>query len=605
MYKSIIISLAILLNFASAAAYTPAKVNIMTTWGENIDPANVWDKYPRPAMSRDQWQNLNGLWKYSIRPVGEDKPKKFDGEILVPFCIESALSGVGKTVGEDNYLWYKRTFDIPSSWEGKDVLLNFGAVDWQCKVWVNGQEVGGHTGGYAPFSIDITKALKKKKNELVVRVFDPTDKGEQPRGKQVSEPNGIWYTPVTGIWQTVWLEPVAPAHIASLKITPDVDARKLSVTADAKGEGLTAVVDVYDGSQKVASATGKAGEAIDVAMPDSLKLWSTDSPFLYDLTVTLLNDGKAEDSVKSYAAMRKVGKRADANGVVRFTLNDKEIFHFGPLDQGWWPDGLYTPPSYEAMIYDVDKTKELGYNMIRKHIKVEPALWYEYCDRNGMLVWQDMPSSGPSVNRWNMHHYYEGEEKSRSENADRLIRAEWEEIMDALHNYPSVVVWTPFNEGWGQYKTADFAAWTKQHDPSRLVNAASGGNFFQGVGDILDVHHYPQPLIFLASKDQANCIGEYGGIGCALEGHLWTPDRNWGYVQFKTPEEVTDEYVKYADLLNSQADVLYTGAVYTQTTDVEVEVNGLLTYDRKVVKVDPARVREANRRIIDTHSQKP
>ena len=316
-----------------------------------------------------------------------------------------------------------------------------------------------------------------------------------------------------------------------------------------------------------------------------------------------MENGKKTDEVGSYTAMRKVGFKRGKDKVNRFTLNDKPIFHFGPLDQGWWPDGLYTPPSYEAMVYDIDKTKELGFNMIRKHIKVEPQLWYEYCDRNGILVWQDMPS-GDQNTKWENHNYYKSPEFVRSEESAEQYRTEWNEIMDNLHSHPSIVVWVPFNEGWGQFDTKNVAAWTKAKDPSRLVNAASGGNFFYGAGDILDVHNYPAPRIYLLDDYKANVIGEYGGIGYPIKGHLWQPDKNWGYIEFKSPKEVTDKYVEYIDILDNLAKIAYTGAVYTQTTDVEGEVNGLLTYDRKKVKVDAPRIREANRRLISSHSEK-
>ena len=341
---------------------------------------------------------------------------------------------------------------------------------------------------------------------------------------------------------------------------------------------------------------------MEVAMPADMKLWDTENPFIYDLKVSLVDNGKVVDTVDSYAAMRKVGMRRDKSGVMRFTLNDKNIFHYGPLDQGWWPDGLYTAPSYEAMIYDIDKTKDLGFNMIRKHIKIEPALWYEYCDRNGILVWQDMPSADLGISRWQNRTYFKGEEPKRSPESDRIFREEWKEIMDKFHNYPSIVCWIPFNEAWGQYNTVEITDWTKNYDPSRLVNSSSGGNFF-ACGDILDVHNYPAPRIYLLDDTRANVIGEFGGIGLALEGHLWAPDRNWGYVQFKTPEEVTDEYLRYIDILYDLSKIAYTGAVYTQTTDVEKEINGLITYDRKVIKVNEDKVREANQKLIKDFSE--
>lgn len=575
---------------------------IMTSWGENLNADNVWQQYPRPTLKRSDWQNLNGQWDYAILPKGAAMPKKFDGKILVPFAAESELSGVGKTVGDRNELWYQRTFEIPKSWKGKNINLNFGGVDWKTDVWVNGMQIGEHTGAYTPFSFDITEALKPGKNTLTVRVFDPTDKGTQPRGKQVTNPKTIWYTPVTGIWQTVWLEPVAKNSIKSLKITPDVDSNRLLVNAAAT-EGGTVRIDILDKGNTVASASGLAGKEIEVAMPEDVKLWSPESPYIYDVKVSLMKDGKRQDAVESYTAMRKIGVKKQKKDANRFTLNDKVIFQFGPLDQGWWPDGLYTPPSYEAMVYDVDKTKELGYNMIRKHIKVEPELWYEYCDRNGILVWQDMPS-GDKTHKWENHNYYNGQEWERSEESAAQYRKEWNEIMEHLHNHPSIVVWVPFNEGWGQFDTKNVADWTKKKDPSRLVNAASGGNFFYGAGDILDVHNYPQPRIYLLDDYKVNVIGEYGGIGYPIKGHLWQPDRNWGYIEFNSPKEVTDKYIEYIDILRDLAKIAYSGAVYTQTTDVEGEVNGLLTYDRKQEKMETERVRKANQNLINEFSEK-
>lgn len=580
-----------------------AQETMLTPWGENVDTVTPWNVYPRPIMERGEWLNLNGKWDYAIRPAGEAAPQAFDGKILVPFPVESELSGVKRRVGDENELWYRRTFNVPADWKGKNVNLNFGAVDWKCRVWVNGKEVGSHAGGYSPFSLDITDALNAAgENELVVNVYDPTDKGTQPRGKQVTNPRTIWYTPVTGIWQTVWLEPVGKSHITDLKITPDVDANTLTVNAAASQGGHDVTIDVLDNGVKVASATGRAGEDVAIAMPADVKLWSTESPNLYDLQVNLVKKGKTVDSVKSYAAMRKISMDRGLGGVMRFQLNDRDIFHFGPLDQGWWPDGLYTAPSYEALIYDIDKTKELGFNMIRKHIKVEPAVWYAYCDRAGILVWQDMPS-GDKTFKWYSRDYYKEPEWERSAESAQQYRTEWQEIISNLYNYPSIAVWVPFNEGWGQFDTKGIAEWTKELDPTRLVNPASGGNHFD-CGDILDIHNYPAPQLVMLDYERANVLGEYGGIGYAIEGHLWAPDRNWGYVQYKSPQEVTDEYVRFIDILAEQGRHAYTGAVYTQTTDVEIEVNGLMTYDRKVDKVDVPRVAAANRALIESLSNR-
>ena len=600
-FKNIaMIALSLLATGAASAQYAPAGDKIRTPWAEQIDVNNVWKEYPRPIMERTAWKNLNGLWSYAVKPKGEAQPTKWDGEILVPFCIESSLSGVGKTLGDKNELWYNRTFTVPAQWKKQNVLLHFGAVDWKADVWVNDVKVGSHTGGYVPFSFDITQALKAGENTLTVRVWDPTDRGYQPRGKQVCNPDGIWYTPVSGIWQTVWIEPVAAMHIENLRILPDVDANTVTVTVQKSVEcpAMMAEVKVLDGGKLVAAARGINNEPVEVRMPENPKLWSPDSPFLYDLEVTIYKDGKPVDSVKSYAAMRKISTKRDDNGIVRMQLNNKDLFQFGPLDQGWWPDGLYTAPSYEAMIFDIDKTKEWGFNMIRKHIKVEPAAWYTYCDRKGIIVWQDMPS-GDRNPEWQMHQYFTGTELKRSAESEACYRKEWKEIMDFLYSYPCICTWVPFNEAWGQFKTPEIAEWTKQYDPSRLVNPASGGNFYH-CGDIVDLHNYPGPRMYLYDGERANVLGEYGGIGLALEGHLWQPDRNWGYVQFKNSKEVTDEYVKFGNELLKYIKQGFTAAVYTQTTDVEIEVNGVMTYDRKVMKMDEKRLRKMNDEIVNS-----
>ena len=593
-------ALGLIASTTAVAQYAPAGDKIKTPWAETIDVNNVRPEYPRPIMERDSWKNLNGLWDYAIAPKGSVEPAKYDGQILVPFAVESSLSGVGKTVGDKNEIWYKRTFTIPAKWKSQNVLLHFGAVDWRADVWVNGVKVGVHTGGFTPFSFDITPALKQGENTLMVRVFDPTDKGYQPRGKQVSKPAGIWYTPVSGIWQTVWLEPVAPLHIENLRILPDIDNNTVTVTIDKSVDcpAALAEVKVFDKGTLVSTAKGVNNQPVEVLMPKDAKLWSPSSPFLYDMEVTLYKDGKLVDKVKSYTAMRKISTKRDADGIVRMQLNNKDLFQFGPLDQGWWPDGLYTAPTHEAMVYDIDKTKEWGYNMIRKHIKVEPATWYTHCDRVGILVWQDMPS-GDENPRWQNHEYFTDVEKVRTPESEANYRKEWKEIIDCLYSYPCICTWVPFNEAWGQFKTPEITAWTKQYDPSRLVNPASGGNFYT-CGDILDLHNYPGPAMYLFDATRANALGEYGGIGLALEGHLWVPDRNWGYVQFKSAKEVTDEYEKYAKQLMKLIKKGFTAAVYTQTTDVEVEVNGVMTYDRKVIKMDEERIKKINREICNS-----
>ena len=582
------------------AQWKPVEGRISTQWSEQVNPDNVLPEYPRPIMERTEWKNLNGLWDYAIIEKGKHTPSVFDGKILVPFAVGSSLSGVGKTVGAEKELVYRRSFDVPFSWKGKKVLLHFGAVDWKTDVWVNDVKVGSHTGGFTPFSFDITEALQRKNNTLLVKVWDPTDKGYQPRGKQVSRPEGIWYTPVTGIWQTVWLEPVSESYIQDLRITPDIDNSLLSLKAlvkDATSKDLVEVK-VFDGQQLVAQGKSINGECVQVAMPENAKLWSPESPFLYTLKVSLKQGGKLVDEVSSYAAMRKYSSKRDANGIVRLELNNKPLFQFGPLDQGWWPDGLYTAPTDEALLYDIQKTKDFGFNMIRKHIKVEPARWYTYCDKLGIIVWQDMPS-GDRNPEWQNRKYFEGTEMKRSAESEACYRKEWKEIMDALYSYPCIGTWIPFNEAWGQFKTPEIVEWTKQYDPTRLVNPASGGNHYT-CGDMLDLHNYPAPELYLYDAQRATVLGEYGGIGWVVQGHIWEPDRNWGYIQFNSSKEVTDEYVKYAEKLYDLIPRGFSAAVYTQTTDVEVEVNGLMTYDRKVIKLDEKRVREINRKLCES-----
>jgi beta-galactosidase/beta-glucuronidase len=599
MRTKLIVFLFLWASLSLQAQWQPAGTQLKTKWASEIDVNNVLPEYPRPIMERGEWQNLNGLWEYAILPVGKSKPGNFDGEILVPFAVESSLSGVQKRVGKENELWYQREFTVPSKWKNQRVLLHFGAVDWKADVWVNDTKVGQHTGGYTPFSFDITPALVSGNNTVVVKVWDPTDEGYQPRGKQVNKPHGIWYTPVTGIWQTVWLEPVPEVHIENLKITPDVDKNYLLVEAVANRGINTGRVEVKvkEGTRVIATGQSINNLPVEVPMPENVKLWSPDSPHLYDLEVILWDGNKQLDKVESYAAMRKYSMARDDKGIVRLQLNNKDLFHFGPLDQGWWPDGLYTAPTDEALEYDVIKTKELGFNMIRKHVKVEPARWYNHCDRHGIIVWQDMPN-GDRGPEWQMRKYFDGVERVRSAESEANFRKEWKEVIDYLYSYPSIAVWVPFNEAWGQFKTEEFAEWTKQYDPTRLVNPASGGNHYP-VGDMLDLHQYPAPQLYLYDGQRATVLGEYGGIGWANKEHLWEPDRNWGYVQFNSAKEVTDEYVKYAEQLKQLIRQGFSAAVYTQTTDVEIEVNGLLTYDRELVKVDEERVRKVNQEICN------
>lgn len=591
-------SFAISCNTADKTGWAPVGDRIMTQWGENLEPSEVLPEYPRPQMVRGEWMNLNGLWEYAITPA-EAEPEKMDGNILVPFAVESALSGVGRAVGENEALWYEREFTIPEEWAGQRVQLNFGAVDWKTEVYVDGAFVGEHTGGYAPFSFDVTDMLAKgKKHSLKVKVTDRTDKWFQPRGKQVSQPEGIWYTAVTGIWQTVWMEPVPASHIDSYYAVADIDEGTLAVTVDAALEDgdVVEVVLLADGAP-VAKAEGRE---VTLAVPE-MRLWSPSDPYLYDLEIKVLRDGVAADAVKGYTAMRKISYAADKDGHKRMLLNNEPLFQYGPLDQGWWPDGLYTAPSDEALAFDIEKTKEMGFNMIRKHVKVEPSRWYWHCDRLGMLVWQDMPSiADNSTNVWDNRTYENGTDTPVPDDAKANYYKEWGEIMSAFKVFPCIVTWVPFNEAWGQFDTEEVVKFTRAQDPTRLINYASGGNFVKCSGDILDLHNYPHPEMYLYDKDYINVLGEYGGIGWPVEGHLWQPDRNWGYVQFKSADEVLDTYEKYADMLIDLIDDGFAGAIYTQTTDVEIEVNGLMTYDRKVVKLDMERLSAINRKVIES-----
>ena len=603
MKKAVLVCCALALTVCAQAQWKPAGDKIKTKWAEQINPQNVLPEYPRPQLERTDWVNLNGEWEYAIKPKGEVEPNSFDGNILVPFAVESSLSGVQKEVGENNELWYKRSFAVPANWKNKDVVLNFGAVDWKADVFVNDILIGSHQGGFTPFSFNITPYLTGKSNQkLVVRVWDPSDRGYQPRGKQTSNPEGIWYTPVTGIWQTVWLEPVATNHITSVKSIPNIDNGTMNVTVGTSQPCNTAVVEVklLDKGQVVASAKGVQGKELRLAVQNPT-LWDTSNPYLYDMKVSLTKDGKVVDDVKSYTAFRKISSKRDANGIMRMQLNNKNLFQYGPLDQGWWPDGLYTAPTDEALLYDIVKTKDWGFNMIRKHVKVEPARWYYHCDKEGILVWQDMPS-GDMGNQWAPHTYNGGTDKERSSASIANYYQEWKEIMDLCVSHPSVVVWVPFNETWGQFDTEKVAEWTKNYDPSRLVNPASGGNH-RACGDILDLHNYPGPSMFLFDPQRVTVLGEYGGIGLPLENHLWWNKRNWGYVQFKNSDEVTAEYVKYANELKELVDRGFSAAVYTQTTDVEGEVNGLMTYDRKEIKINEAAVKKANQAVINQLSK--
>ena len=550
-----------------------APSTLVTRWGREVRAAArrggaVLPEYPRPQLARSAWRNLNGWWSYAVTPKDAAEPARWDGRILVPFPIESQLSGVRRAVEPGERLWYRRTFAAPRLPRGGRLLLHFGAVDWEATVSVNGHEVGVHRGGYDPFTVDITDVLRPgAAQSLVVSVWDPTDSGPQPRGKQVLHPHGIWYTAVTGIWQTVWLEPVPATYVAGLVITPDVAGGVVRVSASVAGAAgpVTVHATALDGRTAVAEASGPADSALTLAIPHA-RLWAPGSPFLYGLRVRI----STGDAVRSYFGMRSIAVGPDGAGVNRLLLNGRPLFEFGTLDQGWWPGGLYTAPTEAARRFDLVTLRRLGFNLIRKHVKVEPERWYYDCDSLGILVWQDMPS---------------GDNGGAAGQAE--YGAELERVVDALRDHPSIVMWVPFNEGWGEHDVAHYVAWIQAHDPSRLVDDASGWTD-ERVGDVSDVHDYPGPGMPALEAHRAAVLGEFGGLGLPLPGHTWIAEGNWGYRRYGTRDSLWSAFQGLLDHLRPLVGDGLSAAVYTQTTDVETEVNGLITYDRAVVKLPPA-----------------
>ncbi len=564
---------------AAADDWRLSAEHIVTRWAKSVRSDRVWPEYPRPQMVRKNWINLNGLWDYALTPRDLELPTPFDGKILVPFPAESALSGLARSVMPDMRLWYHRTFPLPDLSGGKRLLLHFGAVDWETTVYINEKKVGQHRGGYTPFSLDVTDALSGRgEQRLDVGVWDPTDTGYQPCGKQTLHPQGIMYTATTGIWQTVWLEVVPAEAISDLRMTPDLDNERLHllVSGQHAGSDLRVVASARDDGKVVSSAGGMVGQEFALPMPDA-KRWSPDSPFLYDLKVQLKRGDIIIDEVKSYFGMRKIEVRKAMDGIMRLFLNDEATFMLGPLDQGFWPDGIYAPPSEAAMIYDIQVIKRAGFNMCRKHQKVEPDRWYHACDRLGLMVWQDMPASF-------------AEPVTPEHAAD--FKAELMEMLRTRRNYPCIVAWVAFNEGWGQFDTNAILRSIKERDPSRLVDGPSGWTD-HGYGDMKDKHDYPGPAMWPVMPDRASVLGEFGGLGLAIPKHTWAPN-HWGYQAIVDRDALSRRYREMLVEVAKLEEAGLAAAVYTQLTDVETECNGLMTYDRRIQKIPTETLLEMN-----------
>ncbi len=561
--------------YAELPRWAPAEPRLMTRWGHEVDPGNVLPEYPRPSLVRERWQSLNGLWQLAQAREGEAPPigVELAERVLVPFPLESSLSGVGRPMER---AWYRRTFEIPERWDGSRILLHFGAVDWEARVWVDGRFVGDHRGGYDAFHFDVTDAVRRRgwsrTHEVVVGIFDPTDGGKQMRGKQVRNPEGIWYTPTTGIWQTVWLEPVPGTRIESVDVTPDAQRGTILFRPHVTGDGEGLLVDVrvhsFEASDH-AHAACAPGETIEID-PEFWRRWKPDDPFWYRLDIELRSRlGATLDRVVRWTYVPEEDQAA------RWRRAQRPLA--GVLDQGFWPDGLYTAPSDAALRSDIDLAKRLGFDVIRKHVKVEPERWYAHCDDAGLLVWQDLPSSG--------------EAKTPEEQAQ--FELETARIVRQLKNHPCIAGWVVFNEGWGQYDTARLVELVRSIDPTRPITNASGWTD-DGSGDVIDVHVYPGPGAPPREERRVSVLGEFGGLGLAVPDHTWVA-QTWGYQGVADSAELTERYVELwrgVHALGRDAGLKL--AVYTQLTDVETECNGLVTYDRAVLKVDERAVRDAH-----------
>ncbi|OAQ40326.1 hypothetical protein A5893_05075 [Pedobacter psychrophilus] len=591
--------------FSVDAQYQQKPVSISTPWASSINESNAWQEYPRPQLVREEWKNLNGLWDYAVVNKGTAKPASFQGKILVPYCIESSLSGVQKSLSPKQELWYNKEINVPADWKGKNIILHFGAVDWQSDLYVNGKHVGQHTGGSDPFSYDITTFLNTTGvQKIALKVFDPTDSDIQPRGKQTLNPRGFWYTAVSGIWQTVWMEPVNTTSISVLNPVADIDNGIISFNSNlnnSKGDEQAEIEISYHGKQIKKIKTNYLPNL--KAELNDIKLWSPEQPNLYQVKMIISRNEKKLDQFDSYFAMRKISLGEDKNGFTRIELNNKPYFQWGTLDQGWWPESLLTPPSDKAMKYDMEMLKSMGFNMIRKHIKLEPARYYYHADTMGMLLWQDMPTGFISINDPQQHVKFDAEKDwDRPEASAKDFKAEWKSIMDNLRFFPSIVVWVPFNEGWGQFQTKEVTDWTQKYDKDRLVDATSGWTD-RGVGNMFDAHQYPGPSMepTIQNKGRAVVLGEFGGLGWPVKGHLWNEDkRNWGYRTYFDKSTFHNEFSKVINNLYPLLSRGLSAAIYTQTSDVEGEVNGLITYDRKFQKITNEEMYQLSQPLFET-----
>lgn len=586
-------------------------MTLKTRWADEAMCDLPLPEYPRPQMVReDNWVNLNGMFDFAVTDANTEWCESYAEKIRVPFAVESCLSGICRRITAADRLWYRKSFILPDSFKGKRTLLHFGAVDWECKVYVNKAQVGTHIGGYCPFTIDITDALTEGENELVVWVYDPTDEAWQNRGKQASYSHGFWYTSTSGIWQTVWLEAVSESYVKGYKLTPDIDEGVLNIETAVIGEG-SLKIKVLDGEAVVCEKAISSKDKVEI--PDA-KLWSPENPFLYDFVLELSQGGAVSDTVNGYFGMRKYSI-GEHGGYKRLFLNNEPYFQRGLLDQGYWSDGGLTPPTDEAMVYDIVKMKELGFNMLRKHIKVEPARWYYYCDKYGMLVWQDMISGGQKLNTVyvgvipNIHSFLNPVlYLSKKDNAYKLQqreRLEWrqqfeeeyEEMIDCLYNVPSICCWVPFNEAWGQFDAKRIGEWTKKKDPTRFCDHASGW-YDQKGPDFRSVHKYIMPVILPKYDNRPIVLSEYGGYSSKIKGHVWNWDKSFGYQMYADKDKLTEAYRKLHEkqIIPNIKNGL-SATVYTQVSDVEFEVNGMLTYDREIMKLHEDVVKEINSRM--------